>query len=419
MKVKRIGVAINARHLRAEDQLLYHGVRDYSRTHEGFECVLAPFAAEDLKESCKSKNLPYDGILAQATPELVDIAKKVKVPIVDVWFDSEVTVPISCVFSDFAKAGRMVGQHLVSRGFEHFGYVINRRSQSQAMMCNGKIIKSDSLGFESYIKARGFKCSHFLAPRNVNSDALTWRNWSKAILEWIRQQPTPLALFVPSDMLCRHIADIAPELGLNVPQDLGLVCADNEPNLCLLTEPSLSSVDLGYRRIGYEAAAMLDHMLKNPEYMQEREIKLLDPQFLHPRHSTDATNVKDALVSTAMRYILDNSNQAINVKDVIKQTMTTRRTLERRFREVLNRTIMQEITRCRIERLKRRLAESDEQIKIIALDSGFNSVRMLYQTFIREEGISPSAYRAKRRCTGVSNPVSKALRSHRPRVGGE
>ncbi len=80
----RIGVAINAQHMHAEDQELYHGVRDYSREHPEFECVLAPFAAEDLKAAPRSR-LPYDGILAQATPELVAVANEVGVPVVDVF----------------------------------------------------------------------------------------------------------------------------------------------------------------------------------------------------------------------------------------------------------------------------------------------------------------------------------------------
>ena len=101
-----------------------------------------------------------------------------------------------------------------------------------------------------------------------------------------------------------------------------------------------------------------------------------------------------------MRFILEHTHEPIKVSDVAQHAATTRRTLERRFRELLDRTVMQEITRCRIERLKRRLAESDTPIKILAIDSGFNSPRVLYETFVREEGTSPSAYRAKRR-TGV------------------
>ncbi len=396
MKTRRIGVAIQTQHLHAEDQQLYRGVRDYSQEHPGFQCILAPFAAADLRAASKSRP-PYDGILAQATPELVDLARRAGVPLVDVWRDSPVTVPIDCVFPDFAMAGRMVGQHLVSRGFEHFGYVVNRNIQAQATMCDDSLIGGDALGFAAYVKARGFRCAPFIAPRVVHADAEVWRRWSTAIRKWILAQPRPLGLFVPNDMLCRHIADLAPELGLNVPHDLGLVCADNEPNHCLLSSPSLTAVDLGFRRVGYEAAALLDRRLAEGPPRSGREIIHVEPFALHPRGSTDAVVVDDPLVAAAMRFILEHTHEPIRVSDVARHVATTRRTLERRFREVMDRTIMQEIVRCRLDRLKRRLAETDTPIKALVADSGFNSPRVLYETFVREEGLSPSAYRAKRR----------------------
>jgi LacI family transcriptional regulator len=290
-----------------------------------------------------------------------------------------------------------VGQHLVTRGFEHFGYVVNQRSQSQAEMCDARFIDSDTLGFAAYVGACGFQCAHFLAPRVVDANARVWRRWAQAIREWLVHQPKPLGLFVPNDWLCRYIADIAGELNLNVPHDLGLVCADNEPNLCLLTSPSLTAVDLGYRRVGYEAAALLHRLLRQRGRKREREILLIEPPALHARRSTDATAVRDPLVATAMRFILEHAHERIGVREVAAQVMTTRRTLERRFRDVLNRTVMQEITRCRIERLKRRLSESEVAIKALVENSGFSTVRVLYETFVREEGMSPSAYRLKRR----------------------
>jgi LacI family transcriptional regulator len=399
MKTRRIGVAINTQHAHAEDQQLYRGIRQYSRKHAGFDCVLAPFAAEDLKASTRSR-VPYDGILAQATKDLVTIAHRRRVPVVDVWRNSRVQVTINCVFPDFAKAGRMAGQHLASRGFENFGYVAYERDQARVTMCDATLIHSDELGYVAYLEARGFSCARFLSPENVDANASVWKRWSRDIRRWLVAQPKPLGLFVPEDLLCRYIAELAPELGLNIPHDLGLVCADNESNFCLLTSPSLTSLDLGYSQVGYEAAAMLDGMV-GEGYRRinagNRQILLVEPAALHPRHSTDAVAVRDPLIATAMRFVLEHTHEPIKVGNVADAVSTTRRTLERRFREVLDRTVMEEITRCRIERLKRRLAESNTPIKILAVDSGFNSARVLYETFVREEGMSPSAYRAKRR----------------------
>lgn len=44
--ISRIGVAVHAPHLHAEDQPLYRGIRADSEQHPGFACVLAPLAAE-------------------------------------------------------------------------------------------------------------------------------------------------------------------------------------------------------------------------------------------------------------------------------------------------------------------------------------------------------------------------------------
>ncbi len=388
--------------MHAEDQELYHGVRAYAAEHPEFRCVLAPFAAADLQDAAPGR-LPYDGLLAQATDDLVEVASKVGVPVVDVWRDSPVKVPIHCVFPDFGKAGQLVAQHLASRGFESFGFVVNNGVQSQAEMCDANLIPaisrsqtSEIIGFKAHLAASGFSCSRFIAPKVVDANASVWRRWTISIRNWIKNHPKPMGLFVPSDWLCRYIADACAELGYKVPHDVGLVCADNEPNLCLLANPSLTAIGLGYRRVGYEAAAMLQRLLENQTH-RDREILLVEPNALHPRRSTDAANVRDPLVAAAMRYILEHAHEGISVADVAKHMVMTRRTLERKFRSVLDRTVMKEIARCRMERLKRQLSESDLPIKCLVENSGFLSVRMLRETFLREEGISPSAYRAKRR----------------------
>ena len=404
MARQRIGVAINAQHLHAEDQELYHGVRAYSAEHPEFQCVLAPFAAEDLKAAGKSKP-PYDGVLAQATPELVDVAARRGVPVVDVWRDSTVQVPINCVFPDFAQAGRVVAEHLMSRGFDSFGYVINRGAQSQAEMCDPTLLPTteehpghDSTAFAGWLDARGMRCCKFIAPKTVDSNAKVWRRWVTSIRQWLIDQHKPIGLFVPNDWLCRYIAETCGELGFKVPHDVGLVCADNEPNLCMLNNPSLSAIDLGYRQVGYEAAAMLQRLLleDGSPVGRDREIRFVEPRVLHPRRSTDATSVRDPLVAQAMRYILEHAHDGISVTDVADHVASTRRTLERRFRSVLDRTVMKEITRCRLERLKRQLIETDLPIKCLVQESGFKSSRVLYETFVREEGQSPSAYRVGR-----------------------
>jgi len=398
-KKRRIAVAINAQHPHTEDQQLYHGIRRYSQDHPGSEYVLAPFITEDLIAASPSKP-PYDGIIAQATPELEVAAARLKIPVVDVWRDSLLLGTVPCVCPDFEKAGRMVGEHLVSRGFENFGVVVTQSSLEQNAICGVKCY-AEIPSFSVTVKEHGFKCSLFSAPRNVVYNAQVWQRWCRDIRKWLIAQPKPLALFVPQDFLCRYIADLASDLGLNVPHDLGLICAENEPNLCKLTNPTLSSIDLGYSQVGYESAVLLEEIMAGRHRVKIDEFFRIDSCVLHPRSSTDAVVVNDPLAAQAMRFILENSTKSIKVGDVAAAVSATRRTLDRRFHDFIGRTVKQEIVRCRLEHVKRRLVESDDLLKELALNSGFSSKRRLYETFVREEGIAPSAYRAKRQPAAV------------------
>lgn len=64
-----------------------------------------------------------------------------------------------------------------------------------------------------------------------------------------------------SDTTARHVATACRRHGLNVPTDVAVVANMNETAVCLNPEPSLTSVDVGYERLGYEAARLLDRLM--------------------------------------------------------------------------------------------------------------------------------------------------------------
>jgi LacI family transcriptional regulator len=72
------------------------------------------------------------------------------------------------------------------------------------------------------------------------------------------------------------------------------------------------------------------------------------------------------------------------------------RTLQLRFRKVLNRPIAAEIRRVRIERAKRELTQSERRLSEIARDVGFGEPMRMYEVFRRELGVTPSDYRKQR-----------------------
>ncbi len=103
--------------------------------------------------------------------------------------------------------------------------------------------------------------------------------------------------------------------------------------------------------------------------------------------------VEDRMVAEAVRYIWNHSHRPMTVTDVVSSLPVTRRSLERRFHKAVGHTILDEITRCRIERVKRMLEETDLPIKRIAATVGFSNPQRMTKVFHRLEGVSPTTYR--------------------------
>jgi LacI family transcriptional regulator len=102
---------------------------------------------------------------------------------------------------------------------------------------------------------------------------------------------------------------------------------------------------------------------------------------------------EDDLVVKAIQYIWNHSEHPINVTDVVRQLPITRRSLERRFQNALGRTILEEITNCRLQRAKQLLAATHLPVSQVAMLSGFTRAQHMEEAFQRQEGVSPWAYR--------------------------
>ncbi|QDV74442.1 AraC family transcriptional regulator [Botrimarina mediterranea] len=104
--------------------------------------------------------------------------------------------------------------------------------------------------------------------------------------------------------------------------------------------------------------------------------------------------VQDEIVRQALEIIWNHEhNPPLGVNDVARKLPVTRRTLDRRFSEVLGRTVLDEINACRLSRAKRLLADTDSPIKAVAYLAGFPSRERLRLAFLTHEGMPPSEYR--------------------------
>ena len=122
-----------------------------------------------------------------------------------------------------------------------------------------------------------------------------------------------------------------------------------------------------------------------------------EPEAPQPASRPFAKPVMDRFVAEAVRLIWTQGQHDMTVSDVVSHFPITRRSLERRFQRTLGHTILDEIIRCRLERAKRLLVETDQPLKAVALAAGFSNAQHMSKVFHRDEGGSPAKFRRENR----------------------
>lgn len=360
----------------------YAGVHKYAGK-AGWDCVIIPSAVRVLKP--KAGVVPFDGVLGRITEPLAQAARKIKVPAVNVWLNSSAK-NVSSVLADFKTSGKMAAQHLVGRGFRRFGYMGFLREKDSRLQLQG---------FREILKPLEFRFTTYRFQRTgLGGEGLGWERFLEGLEKWAKSWEPPVGVLVSNDLYCRHLIETCRAKGFQVPQDVAIVGTSNEPAICTSPYPALTSIDLDFELIGFRAAAKLDEMMNGKDASETVEYS--PPKGLIPRQSTDVLAAEDPIVANALRFISENGQERIQVKDVVSAVSITRRTLERKFRDSLDRSIADEIARLRIERAKRLLVETENSCKALAVDLGFRNADHLYKVFSRVEGITPSQYRNQR-----------------------
>ena len=102
----------------------------------------------------------------------------------------------------------------------------------------------------------------------------------------------------------------------------------------------------------------------------------------------------DTLVHRALDIIWNHSHRNVSSDSIAGQLGVTRRTMERHFAQSHTRTVLEELTACRLARAKLMLSATHLPIKRIAYATGFGSVTHMGVVFRRKLHTTPAQYRA-------------------------
>lgn len=196
-----------------------------------------------------------------------------------------------------------------------------------------------------------------------------------------------------NDNRARQVLEACQECGLRVPCEVAVIGVDNDVLLCQLSSPLLTSIEQGAKRIGFEAAALLDKMMQGEKV--GRNSRLVEPEGIVMRLSTTATPDSDPHVAKAMSFIQMHACDGIRVSDVVDAVGVSRSGLDVRFKVSLAQTIRSAIRSTQLERAKILLTETAFAPKDIAARTGFKSVQHLNTLFKLAFGTPPGEYRRK------------------------
>lgn len=278
--------------------------------------------------------------------------------------------------------GQAVAEHFLNRGYRHFA-VHGLSSETFFLERTGN--------FVARLKAEGFPCAEL--PITESDRPRDWEKTQAQLIARLRALPKPVGIFSANDQLGVHLLDACLRAGLAVPEEIAVVGCENEETLCTLATPPLTSVRLDGARVGYEAARLLDRLMRGDS--PPREPLLLPPRGILTRKSSDDLVITDALVAHCCRLIRERATLGLTVDDLCSAVNTSRSTLERRMKAAIRRTPKEEILRIRFRDVEHLLRESDLTLDAIAEKTGFIHASYFQTAFRERYGMTPGAFRKK------------------------
>lgn len=325
-------------------------------------------------------NWDGDGILTRTfTPEMNRAVAATGLPAVEL---RSTSLPHDRPFVgvDNGLIGQSVAEHFLNRGYRQFA-VYGLTSESFF------IERIDN--FVSRLRRGGFPC--VTLPANGSDHPADWERHQARLIAALRGLPKPVGIFAANDPLGVHLLDACLRAGLAVPEEIAVVGCEDDETLCTLATPPLTSVRLDGRRVGYEAARLLDGLMRGGQ--RPATPLLLPPRGIVTRQSSDDLVITDPLVAHCCRLIREKFPSGLGVADLCAAVNASRSTLERRMKAAIGRTPKEEIQRLRFREVERLLRESDLTLEAIAEKTGFVSASHFQNAFRERHGITPGRFR--------------------------
>lgn len=323
----------------------------------------------------------YGGMIVQTTDAMVDYLDQWEVPVVNVSDQrADVLSRLPSVISDNFAIGRLGAEHLLVRNFRRLAFC-------GAAGCHYAQQRRD-----------GFMALATEAGRQVDE---LWMDLSKdneaALLAWLKTLPPRTGLMASNDVVAWHVVARCAAGGISVPWEIAVLGVDDDPTLCASAACPISSVVVEAEQVGYQAAKLLDGLMRGTVSPADRGSIVLPPRSVILRQSSDVVASDDPLVVRAVRFIRERVTRPVTVTDIADHLDLSPRALELKFQASIGSSPSAVIRQIRIEHVKTLMDLTEAPLYHIAGENGFRDLSCLNRMFRQVTGLHPQQYRDRTR----------------------
>ena len=303
---------------------------------------------------------------------------------------------IPCVFLDIARefespdrasvsydiraTCHMAARELLSLGCASYGYAgygetvpwseERKRVFSQALRLNGQSVET----FGLY--------------PNTSRPSLFYKKLSN----WLQRLPKPSGIFAADDAFAIHLYSAVQNLKLRIPSDVAILGVDDE--FTTMSTPGISSIQLDFLEAGRLSAELILSKIAKPTHPPAN--RHFGPVQLLRRSSTRKLRSKSNNFLTIVQQIREQAPHGLTAAKAAAMFPGSRCLAERRFRQMTDHSILEEITAARIERAKELLRSVDNPIREIAELCGYRTFNAFRNAFKTQTGLTPRNWRKQR-----------------------
>ena len=367
------------------------GITEYMRNKGDWQLIIWPDSSLESLNFLKHRGCRGAFVSVQTSTKAQQLLE-IGIPVIAV-SSLQTMLSLPFVSADSDHVARMAFDYLSKKNFSHFGFfgLTEARWSQERMEHFSRYIRQSGKDISVY-EGEHISITSELVPFTKLWIDATLSKGQQELINWLIELPKPVAILASCDILACHLSNVVREAELRIPDDVAILGVNDDQAICNLCDPPLSSIAFNFKKAGFDAAQLMDDLVSGRQTLQGQWIHIL-PAYVKSRGSTDIFAIEDPDVITALTYIRNNSQKALQVDDVARHVCVSKRSLQMKFQKALGRSVHDQIVHAHFDIAKALLIDTNLSIDEVAVQSGFHYTTNMRRVFMDLAGMLPHTFR--------------------------